>query len=99
MFILSDGDFFDDDGSRGIINGINNNCQDDTGLSRKFLFKFNLITITFYYLIFISCYFCFELMRRYSNKCGWSGQRYFERRKITNNNVLFSWSFYGYHRR
>ena len=35
MFILSDGDFFDDDGSQGIINGINNNCQYDTGLSQK----------------------------------------------------------------
>ena len=35
MFILSDGDFFDDDGAQGIINGINNNCQDYTGLSQK----------------------------------------------------------------
>ena len=43
MFILSDGDFFDDDGAEGIINGINNNlcdvssinCQYDTGLSQK----------------------------------------------------------------
>ena len=38
MFILSDGDFFDEDGSKGIIDGVHNNCQYDTGLSQKFAF-------------------------------------------------------------
>ena len=35
MFILSDGDFFDEDGADGIISGVNNNCQYDTGLSQN----------------------------------------------------------------
>ena len=47
MFILSDGDFFDEDGSQGIIDGVHNNCQYDTGLSQKLLFDI----ITLYYEI------------------------------------------------
>ena len=50
MFILSDGDFFDEDGSQGIIEGVHNNCQYDTGSSKKLLFY----VISLYYEIFIS---------------------------------------------
>ena len=51
MFILSDGDFFDDDGSQGIINGINNNCQYDTGLSQKKLLTSTLSGVDIVYAV------------------------------------------------
>merc|ERR1719284_1060538 len=54
MFILSDGDFFDEDGAEGIIDGVHNNCQYDTdiqinvvGLDNDILNDEKLQTITF----------------------------------------------------